>query len=140
MRSGAIGTMISWTSWPTLLFWSLGTLGASSSKLSASEHQAAADVHEELLRSSLPRFMQKAKRPLSLVWTKVKEHHCILGVVFFLPNFYAVMEETLFSIVQDPVCCHLDIHGLSEFANAHFYDKQHAQLHGTHASAPGHRW
>ena len=62
----------------------------------------------------------------------------ILGVVFFLPNFYAVMEETLFSIVQDPVCCHLDIHGLSEFANAHFYDKQHAQLHGTHASAPSH--
>jgi len=54
----------------------------------------------------------------------------ILGVVFFLPNFYAVMEETLFSIRQDPVCCHLDIHGLSEFANAHFYDKQHAQLHG----------
>ena len=64
----------------------------------------------------------------------------ILGVVFFLPNFYAVMEETLFSIVQDPVCCHLDIHGLSEFANAHFYDKQHAQLHGTHVSAPSHRW
>jgi hypothetical protein len=61
----------------------------------------------------------------------------ILGVVFFLPNFYAVMEETLFSIVQEPVCCHLDIHGLSEFANAHFYDKQHAQLHGTQASAPG---
>ena len=58
------------------------------SKLSASEHRAAADVHEELLRSSLPRFMQKAKRPLSLVWTKVKEHHCILGVIFFYdPRF-----------------------------------------------------
>ena len=54
----------------------------------------------------------------------------LLAVVFFLPNFYAVMEETLFSIRQEPVCCHLDFHALSEFANSHFYDKQHAQLHG----------
>ena len=77
-----------------------------------------------------------ARHPLIALTTRSE---AFIAVIFFLPNFYAVMEETLFSIRQEPVCCHFDFHALSEFANAHFYDKQHAQLHGTLTPA-AHWW